>query len=109
MAGCFNSVYYDTLFMWWGPSADEDLKTFILQHEMSHFIQWWDYYDTMRGGFSSGLFDDEDVRLDVMESDATCRVIEQWGIPAPTSDISVPCTASDWHDEWFIEEMRARS
>ena len=99
VAGCYNPQYYKTLFMWWGTNADEYTKQFILMHEFSHFVQWWDYYDAMNSATKAGLYDSAHNRQVIIESDATCRVVYDWNWEEiPTAS---PCKAKKWDDEWL--------
>ena len=106
VAGCYNPTYYKTIFMWWGTDADEYLKQFILLHELSHFYQWWDYYDTMTSGYEAGIFDSAHNQQVIIESDATCRVVKQWKWEeVPTAS---PCKAKKWNADWLTKVVKSK-
>jgi hypothetical protein len=106
VAGCYSAKYYKTLFMWWGPDASDYTKKFVLLHEYSHFIQWWDYYDTMQSGWVDGIFDKASTRQSIIESDATCRVVHQWKWKEVQT--SAPCDAKNWDKWWLNKRVKAK-
>lgn len=108
VAGCYNSKYYKTLFMWWGTDATDYYKEFILLHEYSHFVQWWDYYDTMQSASQAGIFDKASNRQAIIESDATCRVVYQWGWEEV--ETSAPCETkkSKWSKWWLNSKVKSK-
>ncbi|MBD7979933.1 hypothetical protein [Oerskovia merdavium] len=108
VAGCYDPDYPTTLFMYWGPEASAAAKEFVLAHELSHLMQWWHRFDVVQSAGEAGLRDDEDWK-DVVESDATCRVLSWGGYSQEVADSSSsPCTAPDWSEDWLAEQAAAR-
>ena len=111
VVGCYNPDYGNTLFLWWGPDAVDDMKQLILLHEYSHYYQNWTNFDSMYSASLAGLYDDDAFRADVWETDATCRVYYDWGftnLQYLDSYTVSPCGATDWSDAWFEEQLEAR-
>jgi len=111
VVGCYNPDYGKTLFLWWGPDAIDDMKKLILLHEYSHFYQNWTNYDSMYSASLEGLFDDPAFLQDVWETDATCRVYDDWdftNLEYLDANTVSPCGTTDWSDDWFEEQLEAR-
>lgn len=109
--GCYSGAYGKTIFLWWGVDADDNMKKLILLHEYSHFFQNWTNFDSMYSASLAGLFDDEEFVQDVWETDATCRVYDDWdftNLEYLDSYTVSPCGSTDWSDDWFEEQLAAR-
>jgi hypothetical protein len=109
--GCYNPDYGDTIFLWWGPDAVDDMKALILLHEYSHYYQNYEYFDATRSAVDAGLFSDPQFVHDVWETDATCRVYIDWhytNLEYLDSYTVSPCGNTGWGEHWFENELRER-
>lgn len=109
--GCYNPDYGNTIFLWWGPDALDDMKQLILLHEYSHYYQNYQYFDATRSAVDAGLFDDPEFLQDVWETDATCRVYDDWhytNLEYLDSYTVSPCGNTGWGPHWFENELRER-
>lgn len=109
--GCYNPDYGDTIFLWWGAQASDDMKALILLHEYSHYYQNWQYFDATRSAADAGLFDDPAFVQDVWETDATCRVYDDWHyttLEYLDSHTVSPCGDTGWGPHWFENELLER-
>ena len=109
--GCYNPDYGNTVFIWWGPEAANDMKQLILLHEYSHYYQNYQYFDATRSAVDAGLFDDPDFLQEVWETDATCRIYDDWhytNLEYLDSYTVSPCGGTGWGPHWFENELRER-
>jgi len=109
--GCYNPDYGDTIFLWWGPEATDDVKALILLHEYSHYYQNYFYFDATRSAVDAGLFDDPDFVQNVWETDATCRVYNDWhytSLEYLDSYTVSPCGNTGWGPHWLENELLER-
>jgi hypothetical protein len=106
--GCYEPAYGKTLFIWWGDQATDDMKALILLHEYSHFWQNWENFDATRSAADAGLFDDPAFVQDVWETDATCRVYDDWhytNLRYLDGNTLSPCGDTGWGEHWFENEL----
>jgi len=109
--GCYNPDYGDTIFLWWGPEATDDIKSLILLHEYSHYYQNYYNFDATQSAVDAGLFDDPDFVQNVWETDATCRVYDDWhytNLEYLDSYTLSPCGDTGWGEHWFENELLER-
>lgn len=103
-AGCFNPAYPRVLFMYWAPSATPELKEFVLAHELSHLIQWWQKFDIVYSAEEAGIGTGEEWKTAV-ETDATCRVLSWGGYSREVAEhSSSPCTTDAWSEDWLAQQ-----
>ncbi|MEK8225617.1 hypothetical protein NKG05_05080 [Oerskovia sp. M15] len=108
VAGCYNPDYPTTLFMYWGPEASPESKEFVLAHELSHLMQWWHHFDVVQSAAEAALSYDE-AWTEVVEADATCRVLSWGGYSQEAADSSSsPCTATEWSEGWLASQAEQR-
>lgn len=102
--GCFTPRYPRTLFVYWESDTVPAQRQFLVAHEYSHLIQWWDKFDLMYSGAEDPDID-EDAWTAAVESDASCRVLSWGGYAEWVADgSSAPCTATDWDEDWLRGE-----
>jgi hypothetical protein len=109
--GCYNPDYGETIFLWWGPEAADDMKALILLHEYSHYYQNYYYFDATRSAADADLFDDPTFVQEVWETDATCRVYDDWhytNLEYLDSYTVSPCGDTGWGPHWFENELLER-
>jgi len=107
VAGCYNPQYGKTVFVYWSPvGTSEATREFVLAHEYSHFLQWWNSYDTMRSIQLEGYGENVDA-VAAVEADASCRVLSWGGYSKEVADSSSsPCTVTDWKEGWLTERTK---
>ncbi|MBD8080478.1 hypothetical protein [Cellulosimicrobium arenosum] len=102
-AGCFNPRHPRTIFLWWGESADPAMREFVLAHELSHALQWWQQFDVVQSAVDAGLAEDE-AWTTAVETDASCRVLSWDAAMEPlAADSSSPCGVEDWTPSWLAD------
>lgn len=109
--GCYNPDYGNTIFLWWGPEAVDDMKALILLHEYSHYYQNYYYFDATHSAVEADLFNDPEFVQDVWETDATCRVYDDWhytNLEYLDSYTVSPCGDTGWGPHWFENELLER-
>jgi len=109
--GCYDPDYGETIFLWWGPEASDDMKALILLHEYSHYYQNYYYFDATQSAVDADLFDDPTFVQDVWETDATCRVYDDWhytNLEYLDSYTVSPCGDTGWGPHWFENELLER-
>jgi hypothetical protein len=107
VGGCYRSEYGKTLFMFWGKNSTSAMKELVLLHELSHFEQQWDHFDVVQSAYDSDV-PASDIKK-VIETDATCRVYEEWGFSEYRyldADTSSPCGSSDWNPRWMEAKFK---
>lgn len=93
VAGCFNSEYPDTLFVYWGKNTDFIYRKFTLLHEYGHYTQ---YAEAPKSYFQLNEGDTDNP----VELDADCRAVS-FGAQ-PTDQLS--CTIPDWTMDWLKQQ-----
>lgn len=109
--GCYNPDYGNTLIMWWGDEASDDLKKLNALHEYSHYWQYLDNFDATRSALDAGLFDDPEFVADVYEVDATCRIYIDWhnsDLRYLDDQLAAPCGDTGWGEHWFENALLER-
>ena len=105
--GCYNSAYGKVIFLWWGATATDDEKRFVVLHEYSHYIQSWNYFDSEQGASVLGV-DDSPEYTKIIETDATCRVFDSWGFDEyryMEYGTTSPCGDTQWYEGWFGDQI----
>jgi hypothetical protein len=108
VAGCYDPKYGKVVFLYWGANSPASLRTLVLLHEYSHFVQNWNYYSTIISGYATpsavpGM-------SHIIETDATCRVYYGWGyssLKSIDSWISSPCGNTAWSNDWLRQQITA--
>lgn len=109
--GCYNPDYGDTLIMWWGDEASDDLKKLGVLHEYSHYWQHWENFDATRSAEDAGLLADPEFVRDVYEVDATCRIYIDWhntDLRYLDNQLAAPCGDTGWGEHWFENALLER-
>lgn len=111
VAGCYNPAYGNVLFMWWGDKAPSDVRTLVLFHIYSHYVQTWDNFDIMASLYTASLEDSVDKKLmwQYIEQDSTCQVYYGWGnedYKIYDRQLANPCgTQKSWDSWWLADQV----
>jgi hypothetical protein len=104
LGGCYDSAFRTSIFLAWDAGIGRDQIWPIFVHEAMHWYQWDRYAQLFTLAGESGVAD-ESYRAQI-ESDASCRAVNQHGIAASAyAGSSAPCDVADWHDGWLVEQL----
>jgi len=105
VGGCYRPEYGRVIFIFWGNNVPQYIKEFVVNHEYSHFITTFLYFDaTHSASVSSDYWQSSQGSAD-FEQDATCRQNKKWDWQTPDG-FSSPCTTSNWTEGWILERIK---
>jgi len=109
VSGCYSNVYGKTVFFSWGEQTSKESRLLVLLHEYSHYTQYNEHFDFVVSARQDTAVNQDDV-TQIIETDATCRVYNEWGFESLRSyDVTItsPCGDTKWDKNYLENELAA--